>query len=172
MVAAAGNNGSTEKVRYPARNKHVMCIHAATAEGNMYNGNPTSKANAHNIALLGVAVKGFTPAGHPEGIVRRSGTSQATAVAAGVAALIIQIMRESEAELGWPSQKYESVWSQLKTLDGMLKVFEKMAETRNEYQVVLPWLLIEGLNGMESRSAARHICVEIMRMMDPYLEDS
>jgi subtilisin family serine protease len=101
LIAAAGNDGSTEDVRYPARDKHVLCIHAATAMGDRYAGNPSRKRNVSNIALLGVDVKGACVAapGREPSFVRRSGTSQATAVAAGVAALVIQIMRESRAEV-------------------------------------------------------------------------
>jgi subtilisin family serine protease len=176
LMAAAGNSGSTEDVRYPARDRHVMCIHAATALGNMYDGNPTRKANASNFAILGVAVQGvgIAPARQAVSLVRRSGTSQATAVAAGVAALIIQIMRESRAEVlkgGWSSQRYESALSQLKTLDGMLRVFEKISEQRDGYDVVLPWLLVKGLHPLGSRDVARHICGEIMRLMEHFVED-
>jgi hypothetical protein len=84
-------------------------------------------------------------------------------------------MRESRAEVldgGWSSQKYESALAQLKTMDGMLRVFEKMSEQRDDYNVVLPWLLVKGLGSLERRHVARHICGEIMRLMEHYREDA
>jgi hypothetical protein len=54
----------------------------------------------------------------------------------------------------------------------MLRVFEKMSDQRGEYDVVLPWLLVKGLNPLRPRDVARHICGEIMRLMEHYVEDS
>jgi hypothetical protein len=172
LFAAAGNNGSTEKVRYPARDPNILCIHAATGFGNMYNGNPTRKDNTSNFALLGVALEGFIPQVPVK--VRRSGTSQATAVAAGVAALIIQIMRDSKGEvrrMGWTAQRYESALSQLKELEGMRRVFERMSTQRNEYEVVAPWSLLDGMGAVERSMLSGHICHTIMTLMEDYDDD-
>jgi subtilisin family serine protease len=174
LIAAAGNNGSTEQVRYPARDTNVLCIHAATGFGNMFNGNPTRKDNTTNFALLGVALKGYAPAGQTPAEVRRSGTSQATAVAAGVAALIIQIMRDSEDEvrkMGWTPQSYASAFSQLKDLDGMRKVFEKMSTQRGDYEIVTPWLLLDRVRAVEPSMVLGQVCNTIMTLMEDYDED-
>jgi hypothetical protein len=174
LLAAAGNNGSTDKVRFPARDTNVLCIHAATGFGNMYNGNPTKKDNTNNFALLGVALNGFAPAGQTPTEVRRSGTSQATAVAAGVAALILQIVRDSREKvstMGWFPQKCESAWLELKQLDGMRRVFEKMSTQRGDYEIVTPWSLLDGLGSVDQSMLPVQVCNEILKLMDDYDDD-
>lgn len=94
MFGAAGNNGMLEEIRYPASDPNVLCIHAAGGFGNSYRGNPTKRANHYNFSLLGIAVEGNAPL--VEQPVRRSGTSQATAVAAGAAALILQLFHDNQ----------------------------------------------------------------------------
>jgi subtilisin family serine protease len=147
VVAAAGNHGSLESVAYPARDALVLCVHAATGFGNMYNGNPTKKSNGYNVALLGVGVNGFATASHKDRRVRRSGTSQACAMAVGVAALIMQIMQDfAETARGLLDDQddYEVALTELRKADGMGKVFEATSQSkRTGYDIVQPWSLVE-----------------------------
>lgn len=142
VLAAAGNSGSLERVRYPASDPNVLCIFAATGHGNMYHGNPTRTEDETNFELLGVAVRGYVPNDVAPEEVRRSGTSQATAVAAGVAALILQIMRDHQHTASFiDPDAYEYALSQLRKRDGMRRVFKEMCNSnkRDGYNVVEPW---------------------------------
>ena len=171
VLAAAGNSGGLDRVRYPARDEHVLCVHAATGYGNMYNGNPTIRANTSNFALLGVAVPGNAPAEQNE--VRRSGTSQATAMGAAVAALILQIMRDhqEEAEEAVGSIVYRRALSQLRRLHSMRRVFEGMCDTnkRDGYDIVEPWRLLN--KDVTESKVASQACLYIIKCLDIHLVD-
>jgi hypothetical protein len=174
LFAAAGNSGILEKARYPARDPHVFCIHAASGFGNVYDGNPLKEGFASNFALLGVALNGHAPAGQEPAQIRRSGTSQATAVAAGVAALVLQIMRDSKSEIskiGRTLQSYKSAMLQLKRMDGMRKVFEKMSSAKNGHEVVMPWSLLDGMGAVEPSMKASQVVNTIMKLMEDDDED-
>lgn len=173
LLAAAGNSGGLEAVRYPARDPHVLCVHAATGYGNMYNGNPTIKANTSNFALLGVAVPGNAPAGREQTEIRRSGTSQATAMGAAVAAIILQIMRDrqEEAEEAVGSIVYRQALSQLRRLHSMRSVFERMCDTnkRDGYDIVEPWRLLNRY--VTESNVASQACLDIIKCLDIQLVD-
>jgi hypothetical protein len=169
VIAAAGNQGGLQtKPMFPARDLHVMCIHAATGYGNMYYGNPTKKANDTNFAILGVAVEGCAPAGREPSVIRRSGTSQATAIAAGVAALVMQMMRDfgKETEQLVSRRAYTDALSQLRQLGGMRKVFEHMSSTRGDYNILEPWRLVENIPTTSLKNVRKLLCSRILGLMD------
>lgn len=145
VLAAAGNSGSLEDVKYPARDPHTLCVFAATGYGDMYKGNPKTTETS-SFAILGVAIESCVPSARETKLVRRSGTSQATAVSAGIAALILQILRdfEDEADEFVRREAYDNAMSQLRGLSGMLKLFHKMSERsqKDGYRILEPWILL------------------------------
>jgi subtilisin family serine protease len=171
VFAAAGNSGSLEEVRYPARHPMALCVHAATGHGNTFEGNPTKRGDTSNFALLGVAVRGKVPSDPNEKL--RSGTSQATAVAAGVAALILQIMRDHEKETGHlvSHHAYTDAMIQLRQIHGMREVFKSMCnrDKRGEYDIVEPWRLLQ--DNITPTAVAKHLCAKIVGLMDIRSED-
>ncbi|PON28461.1 hypothetical protein TGAM01_v202955 [Trichoderma gamsii] len=91
MFAAASNMGSHSRPAFPARHSDVFCIFAADGMGNSAPANPTGEQYAPNFSTLGQAVE----AAWPRKLVtdpftrRKSGTSFAVPVAAGIAAMIL-----------------------------------------------------------------------------------
>lgn len=96
MFAASSNFGATESnsIRFPARMKHkVICIHAADGTGNPTSTNPPEHAQLENFSILGECVplgKRKDPQTDEVQQLYKSGTSIATPIAAGVAALVLE----------------------------------------------------------------------------------
>ncbi|KAM0710560.1 hypothetical protein Q7P35_002231 [Cladosporium inversicolor] len=86
IFAAASNFGGNEDVQWPASHEKVICVHAADGLGNKYHRNVTPEQPSKEFATLGCDVEAFTGPGQL-GIA--SGTSVASPVAAGIAALIL-----------------------------------------------------------------------------------
>jgi hypothetical protein len=97
IFAAASNGGGNKDRAYPARDKHVFCIHATDAWGNRSRFSPTAERNTYNFATVGEAVESFWPkhlCNPDEAAVRtKSGTSFATPIAASVAAFLLLYAR-------------------------------------------------------------------------------
>ena len=118
---------------YPARIKdQVFCIFcsngALKATSNM---NPEPRAGADNFAVLGEDIDVYP--GEPS----VSGTSMATALAAGLAARILDFARHTD------SRDANCSVEQLSTRAGMSAVFRKIAVPNQKYQCIAPWLLWE-----------------------------
>jgi len=93
FAAASGSPGS-KKIAYPARAESVICINSADLYGNPSKFNPRPAHNRDNFSILGESVKGTWLHGEAKSL---SGTSVATTMAAGVAALILQFARQNIA---------------------------------------------------------------------------
>jgi hypothetical protein len=88
MVAAAGNEGC-ECVNIPAALDSVLAVGAMNARGEPLGlSNSGGPYQVHGILAPGEQVLGANPGG---GTVRRSGTSFATAIVSGVAALLLSL---------------------------------------------------------------------------------
>ncbi|KAK4210468.1 peptidase S8/S53 domain-containing protein [Rhypophila decipiens] len=93
LFAAASNTGAYGlRPSFPARYTGVMCIYSGDGHGNSAATNPTSRQNDYNFLTLGEAVESAWPVqlGGP-GVhkKRKSGTSFATPIAAGLAACLM-----------------------------------------------------------------------------------
>ncbi|KAK3952207.1 hypothetical protein QBC32DRAFT_213198 [Pseudoneurospora amorphoporcata] len=99
MFAAASNSGANQDRAYPARDRHVICVHSTDANGNRSRFNPTALVRYDNIATVGEAIQSAWPAAlcdmkvNPEYIQTKSGTSYATPIAVGIAAFLLQYAR-------------------------------------------------------------------------------
>jgi hypothetical protein len=147
ILAAASNHGLMDQIAFPARLRdYVICIGAARGDG-MTAGLTAEDTEYQNytapgIGVLGASVKrssfwgGYTTE-------RKDGTSSATPIAAGIAALFIEY----------------SDWNNLgeaRRHENMLKLFSAMsAETGKTYRLLRPWTLVEqkveeALNGRKT----------------------
>ncbi|KAG7416801.1 Minor extracellular protease Epr [Fusarium oxysporum f. sp. rapae] len=93
VIAAASNWQNTNTVAFPARhNLSTMCIYSTNTGNQSSSFNPEPRADTQNFAILG---EGFQ---HPDQRrnERMSGTSMATAVAAGIAARIVDFSRQRD----------------------------------------------------------------------------
>src|SRR5882757_4296225 len=89
MFASASNAGGNAGLTYPARSPLVIEIYATDGIGDRYPRNLTPRRRCKNFATLGVAVKSWWPENLGKGFARCvSGTSTATVVAAGIAAIV------------------------------------------------------------------------------------
>jgi subtilisin family serine protease len=148
ILAAASNHGLMDRIAFPARFRdYVICIGAARGDGttaSLTAEDPEYQSyTAPGIGVLGASIKrssfwgGYTTE-------RKDGTSSATPIAAGIAALFIEY--SSRNNLG-----------EARSHENMLKLFSAMsAETGNAYRLLRPWTLLdeqkveEALNGRKT----------------------
>ena len=84
ILASASNSGANDPITFPANLPTVLCIGAADGMGNR-----TYKFGVEKYMALGMAVNGASVTFKNGLDGRRSGSSTATPVAAGIAALLI-----------------------------------------------------------------------------------
>jgi subtilisin family serine protease len=136
MFAAASNNGINESRAFPATIKqYVIGVHASDGNGNDGGFNPEPLYNDYNFQTLGVALK--VPRIRANDWVKITGTSFATAVAVGIAAVMLDIGDR-------PQIMTELTRKRLKTCEGMKEMFHLMSKshrTNGRYHHVAPWLL-------------------------------
>ncbi|KAM0446066.1 hypothetical protein ACHAO4_009511 [Trichoderma viride] len=98
LFAAASNNGANTKRAYPARHPDVICIHSTKANGAPSDFNPLPLPG-DNFATIGEAVESAWPVNlcdqkkNANCTASKSGTSFATPIASGIAAVLLQYAR-------------------------------------------------------------------------------
>lgn len=122
-------------------------MHAADGIGNKYSLNVGQKHPWKEFATLGCGVEAFIGPGQP---AVRNGTSVASPVAAGLAALILGEVLTKRAEyLSWiqgdfrqQANAYDKKTYRLRTCEGMSKVLMSMSTLRDGYNYLRPWMLL------------------------------
>lgn len=112
IFAAASNSGSQfpyKRVAFPARlSGHVLSVRSATAQRKLADASPVPRAGEDNFAVLGEAITAAYVG--TEGSAYFSGSSFATPVAAGIAALILEFSKHRrripQKERGSSKNKY------------------------------------------------------------------
>ena len=157
FFAAASNAGKLSGITFPASHPEVFSIRAADVYGNddLVSFNPGYSLEDINLSVLGVHV--LAPHRNKE-TQRISGTSVATAVAAGIAALVFEFVRQSE-RTPMPEQPPIRQVEKLKTKQGMSWVFRLMRDQLQNVgkcQNLQPWHLFDrGENGDEAKVSRR-----------------
>ena len=120
FFAAAANKGANEPEMYPARDYRVFAIRASNHEGHWWKSNPPVDTDQHrSFMTLGQKVPSVTRA---ESL---SGTSYATPIAAGFAAMILADVRLSLTTSALESDV--KLLNRLSRHDGMRKVLGELS---------------------------------------------
>ena len=148
MLAAASNDGGNSGIAWPARLHEVICVNATDGKGNKASFNPDIDPHADNFSILGTNVESCWPSHLKEGVqVRKSGTSCSTPIAAGIAALLLEITGFYLSRQKDVTTKDESHWQNLRSVAGMRLAFREMSEKRDGYNYIRPWRFLGGHEG-------------------------
>lgn len=132
FFAAASNGGKNQPRAFPSTHPSVFCVHASDGNGNEYGINPHHDDKENNIMTLGAGIELYD---EREGdFVYMGGTSFATAIAAGLAANILELTSRV------PGLDKRSK-AALKTTDGMRTLFHNMSgpDKGKPRPYVAPW---------------------------------
>jgi hypothetical protein len=143
VFAAASNNKANEEnpIGYPARVKeYVVCINSSSGQDVRSSFSPHGQVGRENFSTVGESVEAAWPLelNNGQNLKRRSGTSCATPIAAGIAALILEYSRQ----IGFPKIQHSQ---RLKQLPGMKKVLFECMTARNTdrtYNYLKPWTFL------------------------------
>ncbi|KAM0226893.1 hypothetical protein ACHAPO_011987 [Fusarium lateritium] len=136
FFAAAANEGGNRNEMFAASNQNVMSIRGSDDRGWACNFNPPPDYNAETCFMtLGVDVPGASLVNSDDegGEILKSGTSVATPIAAGIAAMLLGYAKIHEKELHLllgPRDK-EKLWK-ISRISGMSKLFGKMSKEMME----------------------------------------
>ncbi|KAF5563812.1 hypothetical protein FPHYL_5010 [Fusarium phyllophilum] len=152
VIAAASNWQNTNTVAFPARhNLSTMCIYSTNTGNQSSSFNPEPRADTPNFAIIG---EGFQ---HPDQRrnERMSGTSMATAVAAGLAARIVDFSRQKDNKA--------SIFraQDVGKLPGMLSIFGAMSKPAGNLRYISPPELLPLRHGV-SREVDRQRVREVL----------
>jgi hypothetical protein len=130
-------------IAYPARMRNVFCMFSTDGHLNVSKFNPPPSPFAENLAILGegVSVKER----------RFAGTSVSAAIAAGVAALLLDFVRQGDAS----KKIHPDALKRVRTKDGMTALFRLMSGKANGYDCIAPWLLLPRGRGHRDDEDAR-----------------
>lgn len=131
IFAAASNHAGNPSISFPAQLENVIRIYAADGEGIPDPMNPTYQGETENFSTLGVAIQSSWKGTD----VFKSGTSFATAIAAGIAANVLAYI-DGQAEKG---NLIPTLRNFAHTRKGMSKIFSAMSADQFHYNYVTPW---------------------------------
>jgi hypothetical protein len=154
IFAAASNWGNLEMgVAYPARIKdQVFCIYSSNgANKATTDNNPEPRIAADNFAFLGEDIDV-----HTTGSLPISGTSMATALAAGFVARMLDFsLHPDSQDAGIDAKK-------LHTKSGLTAVLHKISSSDGKFQCITPWLLWK-LANKRAQEPTRVLIQEVLR---------
>ena len=138
FLAAASNFGANDKEMFPARHHSVISIRGTNANGDFEDFNPAKGQNEQTaFGTLGLEVPGAWLSDF-DGEVYKSGCSVATAVAAGLAGMLLEYVSRKVDEAG-----FKDVVKKMRTRDGMEAMFRALAKPtlKESYLYLTPWKL-------------------------------
>ncbi|KAL9618679.1 MAG: hypothetical protein Q9160_006646 [Pyrenula sp. 1 TL-2023] len=148
FFAAASNYGTNEKEMHPARHESVISIRGTNSNGDFEDFNPPRSYNEGIvIGTLGVDVPSAWISDYDDEVFR-SGTSVATAVAVGIAGVLLQYVRSISS-----AGAFHNANKKLGTHKGMQAMLKTLAyQTLKEHYLYLaPWRQLSGKSDEERR---------------------
>jgi hypothetical protein len=148
LFAAASNDGDFTPKHgvYPASHHLVYCIYSCRGLGNSSEFNPRFTDDAAKFMFPGEDLAILETNNKPvTGTVRQSGTSFATPIAAGIAAMILDLARLT-------LEDSEEVERRLKKVEGMTAILRAMSTGARDggYYHIQPWTLLGKPKPIES----------------------
>jgi hypothetical protein len=140
MFASVANFGalSSQNSLYPARSPLVIAVDAADGLGEPASFNSSTETGDVMLRFTapGQGVRGHNPEN------RCNGTSYASPIAAGIAALVLEFAQQTPLA-GDIAFKY------LRKMDGMVRIFNKMSvqKTNPKFKFLVPWELLSDERG-------------------------
>ncbi|KAF2733134.1 subtilisin-like protein [Polyplosphaeria fusca] len=162
LFAAASNSGVNPRfpISFPANIRQVICIHSSDGDGNPSLRNPPSTHDC-NLAILGEGVAAAWPQDlfteREDKLRVASGSSVATPIAAGLAALIIEY-----ASQGGSALEIVTKWKRLKHCDEIRKLFQSMTRERAGYLSIAPSSLFD----YHGEDMHQRVCGRIADILD------
>ena len=142
VFAATSTGASIQKLGLPAKMADVIAVYSADPFGNASSFNPPPHRLDENFSFLGEDVESAWPVVRGEGSTKSlSGSSVAAVVAAGLAALILEISRQDARSLPDHLRHY------LHSPKGMRIVLRFLSSSRGDYGFVTPFKLLEQRQG-------------------------
>jgi hypothetical protein len=174
MFAAAANHGGNKVgIAFPASMASVISIKSAKGDGTDSGFNPSSDSGAgDDFSTLGEAVLSMWRVSDEENGLRifqkrQSGSSVATPIAAGIAALVLEFLWQPD-EPDWDRKYLSKSNERLKLLnrrEGMQLLFKNGLSTRHgRCRYVYPWKIIQYKQGLRERFDAAS---DIYRSLHP-----
>ncbi|PLB55445.1 subtilisin-like protein [Aspergillus steynii IBT 23096] len=119
FFAAASNHGANDREMYPARYDSVISIRATNSKGGFEDFNPPKcDYDGFVFGTLGVDVPSLWPGSGDNNVKHQSGTSIATAIAAGIAGCLLEI-----ASSQTPDKPFHDIKDIARELRGMRELF-------------------------------------------------
>lgn len=138
FFAAAANLGANERELFPARHECVISIRGTNGNGQFQDFNPPRNSREGKVfGTLGLEVPSVALNNISEAAFM-TGTSVATAIAAGIAGMLLEYINGKSG-----TSAYHRVKNTLRTREGMLDMFEAMGTTPHDdgHVYVAPWSL-------------------------------
>ena len=147
LFAAASNNRAMriEPIGYPARDAdHIICVNSSTVDDEKSVFSPRGITGRPNFSVIGEDIEAAWPMGLNEGrqLKRMSGTSCATPIAAGIAALILEFAVKDAPEVRRLSKRKAELWRAV-GMRSVLKSCLTEQHTDGTYNFLKPWALLK-----------------------------
>lgn len=160
VFAAASNWQNISGVAYPASmTDRVICIFSCS--GGLIHSrhwNPTRREHAANFAMLGEDVI------LDSGVKLPGGTSVSTALAAGLAAKLLDFSRQPDVQ-SWMSKASQN---RMQTKAGMSAIFTAMSRNNvsDGYECIAPWKILPVQSDHGRKKVREGICTMIEKAME------
>lgn len=135
IFAAAHNDGNLHPVGFPAGMDEVICVGSTDGHGNRSVFTTDTLPVDRSVCLVGEGLLCSWPRSNMGQV--KSGNSYAAPIAAGLAAVLLDLM--------WPRTDDEaSVFNKLRTKRGMLRAMDMLRRRKGDiYCMLTPWVMLK-----------------------------